>query len=195
MQSLLPLILQAAPPAPVSSPVTGADLAAILPVLILFGTGALVLLIDLFSGAEAADGETRKPALHFLSILGAVIAGAQICGALAAPDLGPRGFFLDALRIDKFSLAMSLLIVLGAAFSLLGAADSLRRRGLEHGEFHALVLFGAGSMILFTQSASLIMAFLSLETLSMAVYVLTAYTRDEKRSVEGALKYFILGGL
>ncbi len=193
MQNLPAILLESSPVS--LNPVTSTDLLAILPVLILLGTGAVVLVMDLFQSVPAGEGETRKPVLHFLSILGAVIAGAQICGALAAPDTGATSFFRDALRIDKFSLAMSLLIVLGAAFSLLGAADTLRRRGLEHGEFHALILFSAASMILFTQSASLIMAFLSLETLSMSVYVLTAYTREEKRSNEGALKYFILGSL
>jgi NADH-quinone oxidoreductase subunit N len=186
-------------PAAVLVPTLGwTDIAAILPALILFATGAVVLVVDLFSrpatGPDAAL-ETRKPALHFLALLGTVLAGAQVCGALSSQDGVARGFFLDAVRVDRFALAMSFLVIVGAAFTLLAAADALRRRGLEHGEFHALVLFAAGSMVLFVQSSSLILVFLSLETLSMAVYILTAYTRDERRSVEGALKYFVLGGL
>lgn len=198
MASLQNLLLQLNVPAPGVSqgaPAGWADLSAVLPVLILLGTACVVLLVDIFQGTASSGGETRKPVLHFLSLLGAVIAGAQICGALAAPDQGARSAFQGALYIDRFSLVMSLLIVLGAALSLLGAPDALRRRGIEHGEFHALILFAAASMILFAQSSSLLMAFLSLETLSMAVYVLAAFTRDEKRSVEGALKYFILGGI
>ena len=150
-------------------------------------TGSLVLGIDLLlrCAPGVAEGETRKPVLHFTALLGTVLAGAQICGALAK-ESGAQSYFSDAIRVDRFSLAMSLLIVIGTAFSLLAAADALRRRGLEHGEFHALILYGAGAMVLFTQSASLILVFLSLETLSMAVYVLSGYTRDEKRSVEGA---------
>ncbi|HVR73163.1 MAG TPA: NADH-quinone oxidoreductase subunit N, partial [Planctomycetota bacterium] len=167
-----------------------------------FGTGALVLLLDIFWLQTPRDDVPADPArpseksvLHFLSALGAVIAGAIVCARLGSAGAESQGYFYDAVREDRFSSAMSLLIILGTVLSLLGAGDALRRRGLEHGEFHCLVLFAAGSMVLFTQSMSLIMLFLSLETLSMAVYILTAYSRDEKRSVEGALKYFILGSL
>ena len=103
-------------------------------------------------------------------------------------------FFQGAVRVDAFSDAVSLLIIVGAFLSLLAAVDYLRRHGADHGEFHCLVLWSAGAMTLFAQSNNLVMAFLSLETMSMAVYVLTAFLRDERRSVEGGLKYFVLGG-
>jgi NADH-quinone oxidoreductase subunit N len=177
-------------------PVTWADIGGVLPVIVLFGTGIAVLGIDLFlRGWNDPEEAGEKPVLHFLSLLGTVVSGALVMASLVTADPEPRSYFLGAIQVDGFSSILSLLIVLGTLLTFLGAADTLRRRRIEHGEFHALVLFSAGSMVLFTQSSSLIMAFLSLETLSMGVYVLTAYTRDEKRSVEGALKYFVLGGL
>ncbi|HVR76579.1 MAG TPA: hypothetical protein VMT52_19780, partial [Planctomycetota bacterium] len=138
------------------------DLLGILPALVLFGTGALVLLLDIFwlqappDDVPAEPGRpTEKSALHFLSALGAVIAGAIVCARLGSAGAESQGYFYDAVREDRFSSAMSLLIILGTVISLLGAGDALRRRGLEHGEFHCLVLFAAGSMVLFTQSVSL----------------------------------------
>jgi NADH-quinone oxidoreductase subunit N len=177
----------------IPNPFSWEDVSSILPTLILFVTASLVLVLDLLGRDEAG----KKPPFYFyfISLLGTLLAGACLCARLGPGTGGPQSCFLGAVLVDNFSSAMSLLIVLGTAFSLLGAIDALGRRGIEHGEFHSLMLIAAGSMMLFTQSASLIMIFLSLETLSMAVYVLTAYTRDEKRSVEGALKYFVLGGL
>jgi len=177
----------------ITNPFGWEDVSSILPALILFVTGSLVLVLDLLGREEAG----RKPSLYFyfISLLGTLLSGACLCARLGPGGGEVEDYFLGAVLVDNFSSAMSLLIVLGTAFSLLGAIDALGRRGIEHGEFHSLMLIAAGAMILFTQSASLIMIFLSLETLSMAVYVLTAYTRDEKRSVEGALKYFVLGGL
>jgi NADH-quinone oxidoreductase subunit N len=176
-------------------PVTLADLKAILPALVLFLTGSAVLVFDLvFRGrTEEASEPGQRTTLHFLALLGTVIAGALALASLVSL-VDDGHYFLQAVRVDSFSSAMSLLIVLGTLLSILGAPDALRRKGLEDGEFHCLVLYAAGAMVLFAQSANLILLFLSLETLSMAVYTLTAYTRDEKRSVEGALKYFILGG-
>jgi NADH-quinone oxidoreductase subunit N len=178
------------------APVGWIDIGGILPVLLLLFTGFSVLVLDLYRRGwnEPADpGE--KSGLHFLSLLGTVVAGALITADIVAGDEAPRSYFADAIRVDRFSDAVSLIIIVGTLLTLLGAPDSLRRKDIEHGEFHCLVLCAAAAMILFAQSTSLIMVFLSLETLSMGVYVLTAFSRDEKRSVEGALKYFVLGGL
>lgn len=177
----------------ISNPFGWEDFFSILPAVILFVTGSLVLVLDLLRREEV--GKKRPLYLYFISLLGTLLSGACLCARLGSDTGEAQDYFLGAVVVDNFSTAMSILIVLGTAFSLLGAIDALGRRGIEHGEFHSLMLFAASAMILFTRSASLIMIFLSLETLSMAVYVLTAYTRDEKRSVEGALKYFVLGGL
>jgi len=179
--------------------VTRADIQAILPALILFVTGAVVLLLDCFtrtlSGTVRSTEDAGGPvtaALHFVALLGAAIAGAFVCASIQSPESGT--FFAGAVRVDGLGSAVSLIIVIGTFLSLLVAIDYLHRFRADHGEFHCLVLWAAGAMILFTQSNNLVMVFLALETLSMAVYVLTAFLRDSRRSVEGGLKYFILGG-
>ncbi|NRA98128.1 MAG: NADH-quinone oxidoreductase subunit N, partial [Planctomycetes bacterium] len=103
--------------------------------------------------------------------------------------------FNGAIRIDPFSNAITGIILVGTLLTLGATVGYLRRLGIEDGEFHALVLYASGAMILLAQSNTLIMVFVSLETFSMAVYILTAFTRDARRSVEGALKYFVLGGI
>lgn len=176
------------------------DLRAVGPALILLLTGSLVLLIDLFlRGWQERSEPGEKLGLHFLSLLGTVAAAALAWASLnrfsQGGDLAQvETYFRGAVEVSAFTSSVSLIILLGTFLSLLVGVDYLRRFGIEHGEFHCLVLYGASGMILFAQSANLIMLFLSLETLSMAVYVLSALTRDQKRSVEGALKYFILGG-
>ncbi len=176
--------------------VTWADFRAILPVLVLLATGTLVLLIDCFnrglSRPEAA-GKRRSSlsaVINLLGLLGAVMAGALAVSSMQQPEMTA---FQDSIRVDSFSSSVSLLIILGTFFSLLGAIDYLKRFDAEHGEFHCLLHYAAASMILFVQSNNLIMLFLAVETLSMAAYLLTSYLRDQRRSVEGGLKYFILG--
>ena len=176
--------------------VTWADFRAILPVLVLLATGTLVLLIDCFnrglSRPEAA-GKRRSSlstTINILGLLGTVIAGVLALSTIQQPGATA---FQDSIRVDSFSNSVSLLIILGTFFSLLGAIDYLKRFDAEHGEFHCLLHYAAASMILFVQSNNLIMLFLAVETLSMAAYLLTSYLRDQRRSVEGGLKYFILG--
>ncbi|MEE3180685.1 MAG: NADH-quinone oxidoreductase subunit N, partial [Planctomycetota bacterium] len=176
--------------------VTWADFKAILPVLVLLATGTLVLLVDCFNrglSRPEAPGNQRSSLstlINILGLLGAVIAGALALSSLQQPEATA---FQDSIRADSFSSSVSLLVILGTFFSLLGAIDYLKRFDAEHGEFHCLLHYAAASMILFVQSNNLIMLFLTVETLSMAVYLLTSYLRDQRRSVEGGLKYFILG--
>lgn len=172
------------------------DIGGILPAVVLLATGAVVLCVDLFGfRKDGAGAPQEKTILQFLSALGAVVAGAILCSSLGAGQTAPRSYFGGAIVTDGLSTAINLLVVLGTFLTFMGTGDALRRRGVERGEYHALILFAAASMVLFTQSSSLVMIFLTLETLSMAVYILTAFLRDDRRSLEGSLKYFILGAL
>jgi NADH-quinone oxidoreductase subunit N len=65
--------------------------------------------------------------------------------------------------------------------------------GLERGEYYTLLLFSVTGMMLMAQSADLIMVFLSLELLSIPLYVLAAFARPKIESEEAGLKYFLLG--
>ncbi len=165
------------------------DLTAGLPVIILFASAMAVMVADLFRpGGEKAR---MSPLVHILSSAGAALAGLAIWATWDKP----AGVYFDgALRVEMFSRVLSMMIVLGTLLTTLAAAGLLKRMGAEEGEFHALVLAAAGAMVLLAESNSLIMVFLSLETFSIAAYVLTGFRRNDRRSVEGALKYLLLGG-
>lgn len=63
------------------------------------------------------------------------------------------------------------------------------------GEFYALFLLAVASMILLAGSTNLIMVFLSIEFLSIVSYILTGYLRENKKSNEAAMKYFLFGSI
>ena len=114
--------------------VTWSDFRAILPVLVLLATGTLVLLIDCFnrglSRPEAA-GKRRSSlsaVINLLGLLGAVMAGALAVSSMQQPEMTA---FQDSIRVDSFSSSVSLLIILGTFFSLLGAIDYLKRFDAE----------------------------------------------------------------
>lgn len=71
----------------------------------------------------------------------------------------------------------------------------LSRRSLARSEFYLLALIVTGGLMLLVQSANFVMFFVALETVTVAFYVLVAYCRTSSLSLEGGLKYLVLGAL
>ena len=76
---------------------------------------------------------------------------------------------------------------------MLFSSAVLERDKIPSGEYYALMLFAIGGMMLMAAATDLLVIFLALEILSLAVYVLTGIRRQSARSIEGALKYFVMG--
>ena len=69
-------------------------------------------------------------------------------------------------------------------------------RGKKYvGEFYGLFLLAIVSMMLLAGSTNLLMIFLSIEFLSIVSYILTGYLRENKKSNEAAVKYFLFGSI
>jgi NADH-quinone oxidoreductase subunit N len=69
----------------------------------------------------------------------------------------------------------------------------LDREQLQHPEYYVLVVFAALGMMLLTSSLDLVVLFISLELMSLAIYILVGFRRADRRSNEAAMKYFVLG--
>jgi NADH-quinone oxidoreductase subunit N len=104
-----------------------------------------------------------------------------------------------ALRLDELGLAAALIAILAAAFvvPLSWREPAAERPGQEprHGEFQALVLSSVLGMVLLAQAQNLISFFVSLELLSVPLYVLCGSALRRPRSLESGLKYLIIGSL
>ncbi|MBA2388755.1 MAG: NADH-quinone oxidoreductase subunit N, partial [Geodermatophilaceae bacterium] len=111
---------------------------------------------------------------------------------LAQPEPLFNGMF-DPVGFANLTLLASLIVVLVALGVTLIAPAYLERRGLQRGEFYALLLFSTVGLILMAGSTHLIMIFLGLELLSIPLYILAGFARPNLRSQEAALKYFLLG--
>jgi NADH-quinone oxidoreductase subunit N len=156
---------------------------AVLPLLLLGGTGLLVLILDpLLSPA----GRDRLPALSLAGVLATALA---VLGNWRHPEIAFGGM----LAADQFAAACNLVFLLVAALTLLISMSYIKRTGLEHGEYSALLIFATLGMMVMAGSLDLMTIFLGLETLSIALYVLAGFLREQARSNESALKYLLLG--
>ena len=90
---------------------------------------------------------------------------------------------------------MKILTLAGAAFTIMLSFDYMKRERLARFEYPVLILLSTAGMMLTISANDLISLYLALEFQSLALYVLAAFRRDNLRSTEAGLKYFVLGAL
>ena len=96
---------------------------------------------------------------------------------------------------DKFAIFCKVLVLLGSLAILIISSGFLKRHGMARFEFPLLILFSVLGMMMMISANDLIAMYIGLEMQSLPLYILTAFRRDDGRSVEAGLKYFILGAL
>jgi NADH-quinone oxidoreductase subunit N len=103
--------------------------------------------------------------------------------------------FDDAYIDDGFSRFVKGLTLAASLFTILLSTDFLRRAGLDKFEYPILILLATLGMLLLISADNLIALYLGLELMSLALYVVAAFARDDGRASEAGLKYFVLGAL
>jgi NADH-quinone oxidoreductase subunit N len=145
------------------------------------------VLIVLF--ADALSHNKRPMLLGGLSLLGVLLAVAA--SVYYWGDTAPT--FQGMVAADGYGMFANMLFLLAAGLSILMGLEAVRRFDLPD-EVFVLILITCLGMMILGSAVNLIGVFLALEILSIALYVLTASARDELRSLEAGMKYFILGG-
>jgi NADH-quinone oxidoreductase subunit N len=160
------------------------NLMPILPAVQVLLTALVVVVRDLF-----IDEHEPKGYLAFISLIGMALAATESVALWGAQE----GAFGDSIVLDNLALYFSLVFLLAAALTILSSIHYLRQAGIHEGEFYALILFATVGMMLMASANDLLVFFLGLETMSIAVYVLTGMWRASERSSEAAMKYFLMG--
>jgi NADH-quinone oxidoreductase subunit N len=167
---------------------TAATLPALGPALpeIIMAAGALGLVL-----LGAIQGERSARLMEALSLaLLAVIA------LLILTQSGGRVVtFNGSFVTDGFARFMKLLTLIGAGAALVMSGGFLRREGLARFEYPILVVLATLGMLMMISANDLIALYMGLELQSLALYVIAAFDRDNARSSEAGLKYFVLGAL
>ncbi len=152
----------------------------------ILSVGVFVLLIIGAWRGEKGFGlvDEMTVALLGLAILSIVLS--------SKPDMAVfDGAFMD----DGFSRFMKVLALIGAMASVLMSVDYLQRSGLEKFEYPLLIILSTLGMMLLISADNLIALYLGLELMSLALYVLAAFAREDGYASEAGLKYFGLGAL
>ena len=155
---------------------------------VLVTVGALVVLaMDLGSLRKEALS-TRLRTLAWVSTAACVAAAFYIV-AFARPGRLESGM----LVVDDLGLLMKLaMLALTVMTVWLTAGTSFTR---HVGEYYAILLLATVGMMFLVSTENLLMIFVSLELLSLSLYILTAFDKSDRRSAEAGLKYFMFGGM
>lgn len=165
--------------------IDSASLLAVLPELILTAGGLILMLVAAFGG----DGTARI--VNALSVLTLIVAGVALSCSLAH---GPDAF--DGLvRADAFSVYAKALIYAAAAAAILLAPRFFSTDSALRPEYPILILFAAIGMGMMVSAGDMLTLYVGLEMNSLASYVLASFMRQDGRSSEAGLKYFVLGSL
>ncbi|HET6389493.1 NADH-quinone oxidoreductase subunit NuoN [Hyphomicrobium sp.] len=158
----------------------------VLPELIL-AIGAIALLMV---GVFSKDGEAAGRTVTWLAIAVLIVAAFAVF-----EGSGSSAIFGGAFVSDGFTRFLKIVILIGAALTLLMTFDTFGRAKLLLFEYPVLVLLATLGMLMMVSANDLIALYLGLELQSLALYVVAAFKREDVRSSEAGLKYFVLGAL
>jgi NADH-quinone oxidoreductase subunit N len=153
---------------------------------VILASGALVLLlIGTFRGDRALVGISWGAVLLF-----------AVTALTIVDDTPERVLAWNDLYVaDAFTAYLKLLILIGASVSVLLALPHLARLGSARFEYPVLIVLATLGMFLLVSANNFLALYVGLELLALASYVLAAFHRDDARSSEAGLKYFVLGAL
>jgi NADH-quinone oxidoreductase subunit N len=161
-----------------------ASLSFFYPELILSGTILLLIVLDLLA--------RNKRSLAMIAVAGSAAA------LLATFDLygaQPGWLFHRMMILDNFSLFFKVVALAAAILCIWISLGSNEIKQVYQGEYYTLLLTCTLGMLFMASSSNLLMAYLSLELVSLTSYVLTGFLPHNRRSSEAALKYLIYGGV
>lgn len=161
-----------------------AQLVLIFPEILIALGGVILLLIGVYSNTRSS-----------LTVTGLAIAlfVATIVILVVFPKSGL--FQTNALIIDSFGRYMKILTLIGALFALIMSVDFTCTHKFDIFEFPVLVLLASLGMMLMISAGNMLSLYMGLELQSLALYVLAAINRNNVKSSEAGIKYFVLGAL
>ncbi len=158
----------------------------LLPEIFLAVAGLALLLLGVLGG------ELRARTAGLIAVAAFFVTGALVLAGRGDHE----GMLLAGLFVaDGFAFFWRVLLSLAAVLSALLAIPFLDDEKHRATEFFALMMFSVVGMLLIPSGFHLVSMWIALELMALASYVLAGYFRREAKSVEAALKYFILGAL
>lgn len=163
------------------------SLVGILPEIILIVGGLLILLLDATIGKRGDSGR----GFMVISILFLAIG---LIGVIFQLGAQPQ-VVLDMVALDPFSLYVKLVIYSAMVLVSIAGGGYINKNVSSRGEFWSSFLFITAAMSIAVSATNLLLIFVAIEFLSITSYILVGFVREDLRSSEAGLKYFLYGSV
>lgn len=164
--------------------VAGYSLLPVLPELVLAAGAMLLLMLGAFRGEQTTG------VVSVLAVVVFVVVGALVLWLPA----GKLTTFGGSFIVDDFARFLKILALIGSGTALILSRGYLTETTRIF-EYAILIMLSTVGMMVLISAADLITLYLGLELMSLALYVVAASHRDDAKSTEAGLKYFVLGAL
>lgn len=157
------------------------------PEILLALVATAVLLLELCRKDE------QRSLIHAVSLLGLVGAGVLTANLLHGGQVANT--FNEMFVSDPMANLAKMFAYICVAVTFVYGQRYAADRGFLHGEFYSLSLFALVGQMIMISSHNLIVMYMGLELQSLSLYAMAALRRDHVRSIEAAMKYFVLGAI
>ncbi len=161
------------------------DFHAFAPEIVLVGTLALLMMLDLFGGER---NKWTQPSLAGIGLLAACIPIATL-----AYEGSDRFLFGGAYVVDDFALVLKALFLVTAYVVVLLSTNYIAEGDYWEGEYYQLILCSVLGMTVMASARDLVTIFVALELLSIPAYMLAAWRKRDLRGNEAGMKYYLMG--
>ena len=162
------------------------NIAIALPEIFLLVMACLILIVDVFLPSEKRNLTYVLTQFSLIFALFLLLNNQTEVRVLAFNDLFVQDAMADALKMFIIIISFGVFVY---------SREYLQARNIFKGEFYVLGLFSIVGMMLMVSANNLLMLYLGLELLSLCLYALVAFNRDNGDASEAAMKYFVLGAI
>ncbi len=167
------------------------NLVPALPEIFLACVAMALLMLGVFQKNGPREEVRTTRLISYLSATALFLTLLLVLTVTGGRTLAFGGLFVN----DYFAAFFKVLVLIASALSLIVSQDYLERQGMARFEFAVLILLAVLGMLMMISANDLISLYLGLELQSLALYVIAAFQRDDTRSTEAGLKYFVLGAV
>ena len=157
-----------------------------LPEIFLMSMACLILVVDVYLPQDKRNFTYVLTQLSLIVTFALILANQTEVRVLAFNDLFVQDAMSDVLKLFIVVISFGVFVY---------SREYLVARNIFKGEFYVLGLFSIAGMMLMVSANNLLMLYLGLELLSLCLYALVAFNRDDGNASEAAMKYFVLGAI
>jgi NADH-quinone oxidoreductase subunit N len=154
---------------------------------------AVVAIVVLILSFAAPSRRKWMEILTVVGVGGTAILLVQAAVPLFRPGGEPYAVFSGMYLVDKFAIFFKLVFLVATLLVILMSIDYLPLIGVPIGEFYAILLFSTLGMMFIASGGNLLSLYIGLETMSICIYILCGFLKQDQKSNEAALKYLLMG--